>query len=85
MSTNVTKALRFAQFGPPSVLRIQEVSIPEAGQGGNAGSRQGCSDQPSDIGRVAGRFKKTILPQTPGGSTILRMDSQMADQAIQGR
>jgi len=29
MSTNIMKALRFAEFGPPSVLRMKEVAIPE--------------------------------------------------------
>jgi NADPH:quinone reductase len=27
------KALRFAEFGPPSVLRIEDVAIPEPGEG----------------------------------------------------
>ena len=27
------KALRFAEFGPPSVLRIEELAIPEPGEG----------------------------------------------------
>jgi NADPH:quinone reductase-like Zn-dependent oxidoreductase len=26
------KALRFTEFGPPSVLRIEEVAIPEPGE-----------------------------------------------------
>jgi hypothetical protein len=29
MSTNVMRSLRFTEFGPPSVLRIEEVAIPE--------------------------------------------------------
>jgi NADPH:quinone reductase-like Zn-dependent oxidoreductase len=33
MSTNGMKSLRFAEFGPPSVLRIEEVAIPEPGEG----------------------------------------------------
>ena len=33
MSTNLMKSLRFAEFGPPSVLRIEEVAIPEPGEG----------------------------------------------------
>jgi NADPH:quinone reductase-like Zn-dependent oxidoreductase len=32
MSTNGMKSLRFAKFGPPSVLRIEEVAIPEPGE-----------------------------------------------------
>jgi hypothetical protein len=33
MSTDVMKSLRFTEFGPPSVLRIQEIAIPEPGVG----------------------------------------------------
>ena len=33
MSTGVMKSLRFTEFGPPSVLRIEEVPIPEPGEG----------------------------------------------------
>jgi len=33
MSTSGMKSLRFAEFGPPSVLRIEEVAIPEPGEG----------------------------------------------------
>jgi hypothetical protein len=33
MSTNKMKALRFTEFGSPSVLRIQEVGISEPGGG----------------------------------------------------
>jgi hypothetical protein len=33
MSMNLMKSLRFSEFGPPSVLRIEEVAIPEAGGG----------------------------------------------------
>ena len=45
MSTNVMKALRFSEFGPPSVLRIEDVAIPRAGRGGSTRSSEGCSDQ----------------------------------------
>jgi NADPH:quinone reductase-like Zn-dependent oxidoreductase len=33
MSLNGMKSLRFAEFGPPSVLQIEEVAIPEPGEG----------------------------------------------------
>jgi hypothetical protein len=46
MSTSVMKALRFAEFGPPSLLRIAEVTIPEPGEGGSNRSRDCCGDQP---------------------------------------
>jgi NADPH:quinone reductase len=60
------KALRFAEFGPPSVLRIQEVGIPEPGEGEALVQVKAAAINPSDIGNVAGRFKTTTLPRTPG-------------------
>jgi len=60
------KALRFAEFGPPSVLRIEEVPIPEPGDGEALVRVKAAGINPSDIGDVAGRFKKTTLPRTPG-------------------
>jgi NADPH:quinone reductase-like Zn-dependent oxidoreductase len=58
--------LRFAEFGPPSVLRIEEVPIPEPGHGEALVRVKAAAINPSDIGDVAGRFKKTTLPRTPG-------------------
>src|ERR1700683_1081482 len=66
MSTNLMKALRFAEFGPPSVLRIEEVPIPEPGEGEVLVRVKAAAINPSDVGDVAGRFKKTTLPRTPG-------------------
>ncbi len=66
MSNNLMKALRFAEFGPPSVLRIEEVAIPEPGEGEALVRVKAAAINPSDIGDVAGRFKKTTLPRTPG-------------------
>jgi NADPH2:quinone reductase len=66
MSTNLMKALRFAEFGPPSVLRIEEVPIPEPSHGEALVRVKAAAINPSDIGDVAGRFKKTTLPRTPG-------------------
>jgi NADPH:quinone reductase len=66
MSTNVMKALRFAEFGPPSVLRIEELTIPEPGEGEALVRLKAAGINPSDIGDVAGRFKHTTLPRTPG-------------------
>jgi NADPH:quinone reductase len=60
------KALRFAEFGPPSVLRIEEVAIPEPGDGEALVRVKAAAINPSDIVDVAGRFKKTTLPRTPG-------------------
>jgi NADPH2:quinone reductase len=66
MSTNLMKALRFSEFGPPSVLRIKEVAIPEPGQGEALVRVKAAAINPSDIVNVAGHFKKTTLPRTPG-------------------
>jgi len=60
------RALRFAEFGPPSVLRIEEVAIPEPSEGEALVRVKAAAINPSDIGDVAGRFKSTTLPRTPG-------------------
>jgi len=60
------KALRFAEFGPPSVLHIEEVPIPEPGDGEALVRVKAAAINPSDIGNVSGHFKKTTLPRTPG-------------------
>jgi NADPH2:quinone reductase len=66
MSTSVMKSLRFTEFGPPSVLRIEEVAIPEPGEGEALVHVKAAAINPSDIGNVAGHFKHTTLPRTPG-------------------
>jgi NADPH:quinone reductase len=66
MKKNTMRALRFAEFGPPSVLRIEEVPVPEPGDGEVLVRVKAAAINPSDIGNVAGRFKKTTLPRTPG-------------------
>ena len=66
MSTNLMRSLRFTEFGPPSVLRIEAVAIPEPGDGEALVRVKAAAINPSDIGNVAGRFKKTTLPRTPG-------------------
>jgi NADPH:quinone reductase-like Zn-dependent oxidoreductase len=60
------KSLRFTEFGPPSVLRIEEVPIPEPGEGEALVQVKAAAINPSDIGNVAGHFKNTTLPRTPG-------------------
>jgi NADPH:quinone reductase-like Zn-dependent oxidoreductase len=66
MSTNLMKALRFSEFGPPSVLRIEEVAIPTPGDGEALVRVKAAAINPSDIANVAGHFKGTTLPRTPG-------------------
>jgi NADPH2:quinone reductase len=66
MNSRVMKALRFAEFGPPSVLRIEEVAIPEPGESEALVHVKAAAINPSDVGNVSGRFKNTTLPRTPG-------------------
>ncbi len=66
MDTNVMPALRFSEFGPPSVLRIEHVAIPNPGEEEVLVHVKAAGINPSDIANVAGRFKKTTLPRTPG-------------------
>jgi|HubBroStandDraft_6_1064221.scaffolds.fasta_scaffold15276_4 NADPH2:quinone reductase len=60
------KSWRFAEFGPPSVLRIEELPIPEPGAGEALVHVKAAGINPSDIVNVSGRFKSTTLPRTPG-------------------
>jgi NADPH:quinone reductase len=59
------KALRFAQYGPPSVLSIQDLPIPVLADGEVLVQIKASSINPSDIFTVAGRFHSR-LPMTPG-------------------
>jgi NADPH:quinone reductase len=60
------RALRFAEFGPPSGLRIEEVAIPEPREGEALVQVKAAAINPSDVADFAGRFKSTTLPRTPG-------------------
>jgi NADPH2:quinone reductase len=83
MSANGMRALRFVEFGPPSVLRIQEIAIPEPGRGETLVRVKAAAINPSDIGNVAGRFKTTTLPRTPGrdfAGTVVSGDREKGDQ-----
>lgn len=59
------KALRFNQFGPPSVLDIGEVPLPALQEDEVLVQVKASSINPSDIGTVSGRFHSQ-LPMTPG-------------------
>jgi len=66
MSVGVMKSLRFSRFGPPSVLGIEEVAIPEPGEGEALVHVKAAAINPSDNKNVSGHFKNTTLPRTPG-------------------
>ena len=59
------KALRFETYGPPSVLRIQDLPLPRLEKGEVLVQVKASSINPSDVGTVAGRFHSK-LPMTPG-------------------
>jgi NADPH:quinone reductase len=59
------KALWFEQYGPPSVLRIQEVPLPVLKDGEVLVQVKASSVNPSDVGTVAGLFHSQ-LPMIPG-------------------
>jgi NADPH:quinone reductase len=83
MTTHAMKALRFAEFGPPSVLRIEEVAMPEPGVGEALVRVKAAAINPSDIGNVAGRFKTTTLPRTPGrdfAGTVVAGDGHKGEE-----
>lgn len=60
------RSVRFSEFGPPPVLKIEEVPIPEPDEGEALVQVKAAAINPSDIVDVAGRFKNTTLPRTPG-------------------
>jgi NADPH:quinone reductase len=59
------KALRFESYGPPSVLSLQELSIPELEPGQALIEVRASAVNPSDVKNVAGLFKAS-LPRVPG-------------------
>jgi NADPH2:quinone reductase len=59
------KALRFENYGPPSVLSIQDLPVPGLREGEVLVQIKASSINPSDVGTVAGRFHSK-LPMTPG-------------------
>jgi NADPH2:quinone reductase len=66
MTGGAMKALRFSEFGPPSVLRMEEVAIPEPTAEEALVLVKAAAINPSDYKNVSGHFKNTTLPRTPG-------------------
>jgi NADPH:quinone reductase-like Zn-dependent oxidoreductase len=59
------KALRFEKYGPPSVLSIQELRVPDLKPGEALVELHASAINPSDVKNVAGAFKAS-LPRVPG-------------------
>jgi NADPH:quinone reductase len=59
------KALRFEKYGPPSVLTIQELPVPDLRTGEALVELHASAINPSDVKNVAGVFKAS-LPRVPG-------------------
>jgi NADPH2:quinone reductase len=59
------KALRFERYGPPSVLALQEIRVPDIKPGEALVELYASAINPSDIKNVAGAFGAS-LPRIPG-------------------
>jgi NADPH:quinone reductase len=59
------KALRFESYGPPSVLSLQELTVPDLESGQALVEVRASAVNPSDVKNVAGVFKAS-LPRVPG-------------------
>ncbi len=59
------KALRFAYYGPPSALRLEQLEVPMPAAGESLVRVHAAAINPSDVKNVAGAFG-TQLPRTPG-------------------
>jgi NADPH:quinone reductase len=59
------KAVRFEKYGPPSVLSIQELRVPDLKAGEALVELHASAINPSDVKNVAGVFKAS-LPRIPG-------------------
>jgi NADPH:quinone reductase-like Zn-dependent oxidoreductase len=60
------KAVRFARFGKPDVLGVEEIPTPSPGDGEALVRVEAASINPSDWKNVEGRLEQTTLPRTPG-------------------
>jgi NADPH2:quinone reductase len=59
------KALRFQNYGPPSVLSLEELTVPDIQPGQALVEVRASAVNPSDVKNVAGVFKSS-LPRVPG-------------------
>jgi NADPH2:quinone reductase len=61
----IMKAVRFDKYGPPSVLSIQELQVPDLKPGAALVELHASAINPSDVKNVAGVFNAS-LPRIPG-------------------
>lgn len=59
------KALRFHQYGSPSVLAVEDLEMPQPRNGESLVRIHAAAINPSDVKNVAGAFH-SALPRTPG-------------------
>jgi NADPH2:quinone reductase len=59
-------AVRFYEFGDPSVLVVEDIARPGAGDGEVLVQVCAATVNQSDVKNVQGAFEKTTLPRTPG-------------------
>jgi NADPH:quinone reductase len=60
------RALRFDQFGDPTVLHVADLADPQATAQEAVIRVEAASVNPSDVKNVAGQMDWTVLPRTPG-------------------
>ena len=60
------RALRFAAFGGPEVLTVEDMDLTPAAMGEAVVAVRAASINPSDVKNVAGRMRQTVPPRTPG-------------------
>jgi NADPH:quinone reductase len=60
------QAVVLRQFGPPDVLKVEEVPTPVPRDGEILVAIQAASINPSDVKNVAGKMAGTTLPRIPG-------------------
>jgi NADPH:quinone reductase len=60
------RALRFTEFGDPSVLHVTDVAEPTETASEAVIRIEAASVNPSDVKNVAGAMEWTVLPRTPG-------------------
>jgi NADPH:quinone reductase len=77
------KAWRFAEYGPPSVLVLTDLSTPEPSQGEVRVRVQASAVNPSDVKNVAGAFHASV-PRVPGrdyvGSVVAGSDAWLGKE-----